>query len=54
MRLFVASDLHLEFGGFSIPPDLDFDVAVLAGDIYRPGELAVQWALSSEALRSKP
>ena len=53
MRLLVLSDLHCEFGTFEIPKDLKFDVAVLAGDIYQPGESAVQWALQSEALASK-
>ncbi|MBS0455368.1 MAG: metallophosphoesterase [Proteobacteria bacterium] len=53
MRLLVLSDLHCEFGSFEIPADLEFDVAVLAGDIYQPGEIAVQWALQSEALASK-
>jgi len=43
MRLLVLSDLHCEFGTFETPKDLEFDVAVLAGDIYQPGESAVQW-----------
>lgn len=37
MRLLVLSDIHLEFGPFSLPEDLgEFDVAVFAGDIGRP------------------
>ncbi|SEB19822.1 metallophosphoesterase [Variovorax sp. YR216] len=53
MRLLVLSDLHCEFGNFEVPTHLEFDVAVLTGDIYQPGELAVQWALQSEALASR-
>jgi Icc-related predicted phosphoesterase len=53
MRVGVWSDLHGEFGTFEIPKDLELDVAVLAGDIYQPGEFAVQWALRSEALAAK-
>jgi predicted phosphodiesterase len=47
------SDLHVEFGTFEVSRDLEFDVVLLAGDIYAPGELAIQWILSSEALASK-
>ena len=32
MKIYVLSDLHLEFGEFS-PPDLNVDVLILAGDI---------------------
>lgn len=44
MRLLVISDIHLEFGPFSLPDDLeDFDVAVFAGDIGRPVADAIAW-----------
>ncbi|MGO4740719.1 metallophosphoesterase [Bosea sp. 2KB_26] len=44
MRLLVLSDIHLEFGSFSLPEKLDdFDVAVFAGDIGRPIVQAIQW-----------
>ncbi|CAN7343210.1 hypothetical protein LJR009_002877 [Bosea sp. LjRoot9] len=43
MRLFVLSDLHLEFEGFDIPGDLDFDVAVFAGDVWKPATNSVNW-----------
>ena len=54
MRLLVLSDLHGEFGTFEVPKGVEFDVAVLAGDIYQPGELVVQWILRDEALAFKP
>jgi len=53
LGLLVLSDLHSEFGTFEVPRDVEFDVAVLAGDIYQPGEMAIQWALRSDALASK-
>lgn len=34
MRLYIASDVHLEFGEPWEPADLDYDVLVLAGDIH--------------------
>lgn len=34
MKLLIASDIHLEFGERWMPPDLDYDVLVLAGDIH--------------------
>jgi Icc-related predicted phosphoesterase len=44
MRLYVISDVHLEFGPFSLPDDIgDFDVAVFAGDIGRPVTDAIAW-----------
>lgn len=44
MRLLVLSDLHIEFGTFDVPKDVDYDIAILAGDIGVPGQKAVQWA----------
>jgi 3',5'-cyclic AMP phosphodiesterase CpdA len=44
VRLLVLSDIHLEFGPFLLPEDLDeFDVAVFAGDIGRPITGALHW-----------
>lgn len=44
MRLLVLSDLHLEFGPYSIPDDIgEFDAAVFAGDIARPVTTAIEW-----------
>lgn len=34
MKILVASDIHLEFGERWMPPDIDYDVLVLAGDIH--------------------
>ncbi|MEJ8814269.1 metallophosphoesterase [Variovorax ureilyticus] len=42
MKLLILSDLHLEFGAFEVP-DVEFDVAILAGDIAVPGTKAVNW-----------
>ena len=42
MRLYVLSDIHLEFAPF-VPPELDVDVVVLAGDIH-VGVKAIPWA----------
>jgi hypothetical protein len=43
MKLLVLSDLHLEFSDFVPPDDVDFDVAVLAGDIICPGSKVAAW-----------
>lgn len=43
MRIHILSDLHLEFAPF-VPPSLDVDVVVLAGDIH-VGERAIPWAI---------
>lgn len=46
MKLLVISDLHIEFlpDGYRLPPiSADFDVAVLAGDIYRPLKRSLEW-----------
>jgi predicted phosphodiesterase len=44
MRILVLSDLHIEFGTFVVPEDVDYDVVILAGDIAVPGVKAVHWA----------
>jgi predicted phosphodiesterase len=51
MKLLVLSDLHLEFSDLALPAGLDFDVAVLAGDIVCPGSMAMAWAGRPSALR---
>lgn len=43
MKLLVASDLHLEVSNFLPPVGVDFDVAVLAGDIVCPGSKVAAW-----------
>ncbi len=43
MRVLVISDLHLEFDHFDLPNDLRFDVAIFAGDIWRPISNSIRW-----------
>ncbi|WP_019653735.1 metallophosphoesterase [Variovorax atrisoli] len=43
MKLLILSDLHLEFGIFNVPK-IDYDVVILAGDIFVPGSKAMRWA----------
>lgn len=54
MKIFIASDLHGEIRphGYEVP-ELDFDVAVFAGDI-GDGPEAVDWLLGQRALRDRP
>ncbi|SEA74399.1 metallophosphoesterase [Variovorax sp. YR216] len=54
MRLLILSDLHLEFAPFELPKGLDFDVAILAGDIHSPGAKAVRWAGERTRFGGKP
>jgi len=55
MKLLVLSDLHLEFEApLCVPPDISFDVVVLAGDIHCPGHKAVEWAKDHEGFRDLP
>lgn len=42
MQIYVASDIHIEFRDF-VPPPVDADVIVLAGDIGR-GTTGIEWA----------
>jgi predicted phosphodiesterase len=51
MKLLLLSDLHLELSDLPIPEDVDFDVAVLAGDILWPGVQLPGWLARSPALR---
>ena len=51
MRLLLLSDLHLEFSDLRLPETLDFDVALLAGDIVCPGHRLADWVAASPALR---
>lgn len=44
IRLAVMSDLHVEFAPYAPILESDIDLVVLAGDIHRPGALAVEWA----------
>jgi predicted phosphodiesterase len=51
MKLLVLSDLHLEFADLALPEGIDFDVAVLAGDIVCPGSALTDWVQASPVLR---
>lgn len=51
MKLLVLSDLHLEFSDLALPEDIDFDIAILAGDIVCPGVRLVDWVRASPVLR---
>lgn len=55
MRLLVLSDLHLEFGAsLTVPPEVQYDVVVLAGDINSPGARAVHWAARESSFGGRP
>ncbi|MGH7118536.1 MAG: metallophosphoesterase [Acetobacteraceae bacterium] len=45
MRLHILSDLHLGMQNMAAP-DVEADVTILAGDIWRPPEAAMTWAAS--------
>ena len=51
MKLLLLSDLHLEVAPLELPPSLEFDVAVLAGDIVWPGTALADWVAASPLLR---
>ena len=55
MKLFIASDLHGEIWshGYDVPEDLDFDVAVFAGDVHNAYR-ATNWLTNQRALWGKP
>ena len=55
LKVLVLSDLHLEGGvPYDVLTGVQFDVAVLAGDIHTPGTEAVHWARTSPVLRDRP
>ncbi len=51
MKLLVLSDLHLEFSDLALPEHIDFDIAILAGDIVCPGASLMNWVRASPVLR---
>ncbi|MBB5046860.1 putative phosphodiesterase [Rhodopseudomonas rhenobacensis] len=55
MRILIASDLHIEHGGmtWTPPPDVEFDVAVFAGDVAGSPIEAVKWLAAQPALADK-
>lgn len=54
MKLLILSDLHAEFETFEVAKDLDYDVAVLAGDIMAPGRAAASWLRDPARFGDKP
>ncbi|MBT2321899.1 metallophosphoesterase [Variovorax paradoxus] len=54
MRLLILSDLHAEFETFEVQPDLDYDVAILAGDIVAPGRAVARWLRAPTRFGDKP
>ena len=55
MKVLILSDLHLELGtSLTLPPTVEYDVVVLAGDIHSPGCKAVQWAQRESTFGGKP
>jgi predicted phosphodiesterase len=51
VRLLLLSDLHLELSNLELPQELQFDVALLAGDIVNPGRRLADWVAASPVLR---
>lgn len=51
MKLLVLSDLHLEYADLTLPDSVDFDVAILAGDIVNPGSGLSAWVRATPALQ---
>jgi Icc-related predicted phosphoesterase len=51
VRLLLLSDLHLELSNLRLADDLQFDVAVLAGDIVCPGHRLREWIAATPVLR---
>ena len=51
MKLLLLSDLHLELSDLALDPALDFDVALLAGDLINPGHRLAEWVARSPVLR---
>src|SRR5690349_2853057 len=54
MKLLILSDLHAEFETFDVPKGLDYDVAILAGDIVAPGRVVARWLRDPTRLADKP
>lgn len=57
MRVLVISDIHLEFGPFSLPSNLSkFHAAIFAGDISRPLSSGIEWLETQRhgVLKGKP
>ncbi|MBB4377336.1 metallophosphoesterase [Bradyrhizobium sp. SBR1B] len=55
MKLFIASDLHIEAWdhGYTVPENLDFDVAIFAGDVHHAHRVT-SWLTNQRGLWGKP
>lgn len=51
IRLLLLSDLHLEFADLVLDEGLEYDVALLAGDILCPGSSVARWVRATPTLR---
>lgn len=54
MKLLILSDLHAEFETFEVPKGLDYDVAIVAGDIVAPGRVVARWLRDQARFADKP
>lgn len=54
MKLLILSDLHAEFNRFQVPDGLEYDVAVLAGDVMEPGSAAAALLRGSMGFGDQP
>lgn len=54
MRLLIMSDLHAEHHPFVLPEGVEFDIAVLAGDIHSPGTNVTKTIRSLTGISGKP
>jgi predicted phosphodiesterase len=54
MKLLILSDLHAECEPFELPQGLDYDVAILAGDIVAPGRVAARWLRDPARFGDRP
>lgn len=54
MKLLILSDLHAEFEPVEVPKGLEYDVAILAGDIVAPGRVAAGWLRNPARFGDKP
>lgn len=54
MKLLIISDLHLEWGSFELPNDIDFDVLIFAGDLTNDGLKSARWVSRSSVNKGRP
>lgn len=54
MKILVLSDLHADNEPYEVPEGLDYDVAVVAGDILEPGRDVARWLRAPGHFGKKP